>query len=142
MARELRDEEIARREQRSRVAHRERDLATRRAASRKKRRHRTWSNMLESLANPLESLRVRLQAASRSVAERASELGVLLVKYSKPGSAHDSQQMVSLPTLKKWELMFWWRPTRDELNEWVWYNLKAFAERENRSPKLNTEAWL
>ena len=41
--------------------------------------------MLESLANPLESLRVRLQAASRSVAERASELWVLLVKYRKPG---------------------------------------------------------
>ena len=32
-----------------------------------------------------------------TVAERASELGVLLVKHSKPGSAHDSQQMVSLP---------------------------------------------
>ena len=48
---------------------------------------------LESLANPLGSLRVRLQAAPRSVTERASELGVLLVKYSKPGSAHDSQQL-------------------------------------------------
>ena len=57
--------------------------------------------MLESLANPLESLRVRLQAASQSVAERASELGVLLVKHSKPGSAHDSQQMVLLPVLNK-----------------------------------------
>ena len=43
---------------------------------------------LESLANPLGSLRVRLQAAPRSVAERASELGVLLVHYSKLGSAH------------------------------------------------------
>ena len=42
---------------------------------------------LESLANPLGSLRVRLQAAPRSVAERASELGVLLVHYSKPRSA-------------------------------------------------------
>ena len=42
---------------------------------------------LESLANPLESLQVSLQAAPRSVAERASELGVLLVNYSKPGSA-------------------------------------------------------
>ena len=38
--------------------------------------------------------------------------------------------------------MFWWRPTRDELNEWVWSNLKEFAEQENRSPKLNTEAQL
>ena len=38
--------------------------------------------------------------------------------------------------------MFQWCHTRDKLNEWVWYNLKEFAERENRSPKLNTEAWL
>ena len=68
------------------MTRRERDPAARRDVSRKKRRHRTWSKMLESLANPLESLRVRLQAAVRSVAERASELGVLLVDYSKPGS--------------------------------------------------------
>ena len=80
---------------------RERDLAARRAMSLKKRRHRTWSKMLESLANPLESLQVRLQSASRSVAERASELGVFLVKHSKPRSAHDSQQMVPLPALNK-----------------------------------------
>ena len=38
--------------------------------------------------------------------------------------------------------MFWWHPTRDELNEWVWSNQKEFAERENGSPKLSTEAWL
>ena len=38
--------------------------------------------------------------------------------------------------------MFWWHPTRDELNEWVWSNQKEFAERENMSPKLSTEAWL
>ena len=38
---------------------------------------------------------MRLQVASRSIAEGASELGVLLVKYSKPGSAHDSQQFGS-----------------------------------------------
>ena len=54
--------------------------------------HRTWSKTLESLANPLGSLRVRLQATLRSVTERASELWVLLVKYSKPGTAHASQQ--------------------------------------------------
>ena len=48
--------------------------------------------MLESLANPLESPRVRLQVALQSVAERAGELGVLLVQYSKPRSAHVSQQ--------------------------------------------------
>ena len=92
---EWRDEEIARREQRSRTMRRERDLVARRAVSRKKRHHRTWSKTLESLANPLESLRVRLQAASRSVVERASELGVLLVDYSKPGSAHHSQHTVT-----------------------------------------------
>ena len=63
--------------------------------------HRTWSRTLESLANPLESLRVRLQATLRSVAERASELGVLLVKHSKPGSAHASQQMVLLLGLNR-----------------------------------------
>ena len=55
---------------------------------------------LESLANPLESLRVRLQAASQSVAKRASELGVLLVHYSNP-ILPDDQQMVSLPVLNK-----------------------------------------
>ena len=98
---ELRDEEIARCKQRIRVMHRGRDLAARRATSRKKRCHRTWSKTLESLANPLESLRVRLQAALQSVTERASELGVLLVDYSKPGSAHDNQQMVPLLALNK-----------------------------------------
>ena len=38
--------------------------------------------------------------------------------------------------------MFWWRPTRDELNQWVDSNLREFSKRENRSPKLSTEAWL
>ena len=63
------------------------EISQARRATRPPGYHRTWSKTLESLANPLESLRVRLQAALRSVAERASELGVLLVKYSKPGSA-------------------------------------------------------
>ena len=73
---------------------RKRDCALRRETSLAKKScetpgcYRTWSKILESLANPLESLRVRLQAAPRSVTERASELGVLLVHYSKPGSAH------------------------------------------------------
>ena len=62
-------------------AHRIEELRDTQAASEPGRRH------LSLLANPLESLRVRLQAALRSVAERASELGVLLVNYSKPGSA-------------------------------------------------------
>ena len=51
---------------------------------------------LESLANPLESLRVRLQAAPRFVAERASELGVLLVHYSKPGSAQMTNTVLNM----------------------------------------------
>ena len=38
--------------------------------------------------------------------------------------------------------MFWWHPTRDKLNEWVWSNQKEFAERENKSPILSTEDWL
>ena len=80
---------------------RQREIPQARRAARHPGCHRTWSKTLESLANPLESLRVRLQAALRSVTERASELGVLLVKYSKLGSAHDSQQMVLLPALNK-----------------------------------------
>ena len=63
--------------------------------------YRTWSKTLESLANPLESLRVRLQSALWSVSKRASELGVLLVHNSKPESAQSDQQMVSLPVLNK-----------------------------------------
>ena len=70
-------------------------IAERRETSRRLRRttRRTQDAIqnlvetLESLVNPLGSLRVRLQAPPRSVAERASELGVLLVHYSKPGSA-------------------------------------------------------
>ena len=38
--------------------------------------------------------------------------------------------------------MFWWRPTRDELNKWVVSKEKEFAERENKSPRLSTEDWL
>ena len=79
----------------------ERDLAVKKSYKTHTGCYRTWSKTLESLANPLESLRVRLQAAPRSVAERASELGVLLVHYSKPGSAHSNQQMVPLPVLNK-----------------------------------------
>ena len=51
---------------------------------------------LESLANPLGSLRVRLQAAPRSIAERASELGVLLVHYSKPRSPQRPKHTMGL----------------------------------------------
>ena len=83
------------------MSQREREISQARRVARHPGCHRTWSKTLESLANPLESLRVRLQAALRSIAERASELGVLLVNYSKPGSAHASQQMVLLPVLNK-----------------------------------------
>ena len=38
--------------------------------------------------------------------------------------------------------MFCWNPTRDELNQWVGSKEKEFSKRENKSPKLNTEAWL
>ena len=38
--------------------------------------------------------------------------------------------------------MFWWHPTRDELNQWVGSNIREFAKRENRSHKLSIEAWL
>ena len=68
-----------------------RETTAKRAASHQWDCHRTQSKTLESLANPLESLRVRLQAALWSVAERASDLGVLLVDDSKPRSAHSSQ---------------------------------------------------
>ena len=44
---------------------------------------------------------MRLQDALRSVAKRASDLGVLLVDYSKPESAHSSQKMVLLLGLEQ-----------------------------------------
>ena len=58
----------------------------RRAARRTQDAIQNLVKTLESLANPLGSLRVRLQAAPRYVTERTNELGVLLVHYSKPGS--------------------------------------------------------
>ena len=82
------------------VADRERsrrleELRDTQAATEPGRRH------LSLLANPLESLRVRIQDTLWSVAERDSELGVLLVNYSKPRSSHANQQMVLLPILNK-----------------------------------------
>ena len=38
--------------------------------------------------------------------------------------------------------MFYWHPTRDELNKRVVSNEKEFAEQENKSPRLSTEDWL
>ena len=64
----------------------------RRAARRTQDAIQNLVETLESLTNPLGSLQVRLQVAPRPVAKRASELGVLLVHYSKPGFAHMSNK--------------------------------------------------
>ena len=81
---------------RLRVAEREiswlEELRDTQAAIEPGRRH------LSILANPLESLRVILQATPWYVSKRASELGVLLVHYSKPGSAHIAN--TSLPIVE------------------------------------------
>ena len=62
----------------------------------------------------LGSLRVRLQAVLQSVAERASELGVLLVHYSKPGSAQRRPTNGSVAGFEQIEeLMFCWNPTKE-----------------------------
>ena len=86
---------------------------------------------------------MRLQAVSRSVAERASELGVLLVHYSKPGSALSKTTNGSVAGFEQIEeLMFCWHPTKEELNQWVEYKEREFAEKENKSHRLSTEDWL
>ena len=65
----------------------------------------------------LGSLLVRLQAVLHSVAERASELGVLLVHYSKPRSAHSKPTNGSVAGFEQIEeLMFCWNPNKEELN--------------------------
>ena len=82
--------------------------------------YRTWLRTPESLANPARSLRVRLQAVLWFVTERASEIGVLLVHYSKPRSAHRKPAngpVANFEQIK--ELMFCWHPTKEELNQWV-----------------------
>ena len=38
--------------------------------------------------------------------------------------------------------MFYWHPTRDELNQWVGSKEKEFSEHKNKSPRLSTENWL
>ena len=83
------------------VERKETSRKLRRAARRTQDAIQNLVETLESFSNPLGSLRVRLQAAPWYVAERASELGVLLVHYSKPLSTQESQQMVSLPVLNK-----------------------------------------
>src|SRR5712692_8717639 len=38
--------------------------------------------------------------------------------------------------------MFFWHPTREEFHQWLDSNLREFPQKENRSPKLSTKAWL
>ena len=78
----------------------------------------------------LRSLRVRLQAVLRSVTERASELGVLLVHYSKPGSTLSEPTNGSIASFEQIEeLMFYWNPTKEELNHWVESKERKFAKK-------------
>ena len=63
---------------------------------------------------------MRLQAVPRSITKRASELGVLLVHYSKLRSAHSKPTNGSVVGFEQIEdLMFCWHPTKEELNHWV-----------------------
>ena len=38
--------------------------------------------------------------------------------------------------------MFYWHPTKEELNQWVESKEKELAEKENKSPRLSTKDWL
>ena len=38
--------------------------------------------------------------------------------------------------------MFYWHPTKEELNQWVGSKEREFAAIENKSPRLNTKDWL
>ena len=38
--------------------------------------------------------------------------------------------------------MFYWHPTKEEINHWVESKEKEFAEKENKSPRLSIEDWL
>ena len=86
---------------------------------------------------------MRLQAILRYVTERASELGLLLVHYSKIGSTQSKPTnglITGFEQIK--ELMFCWHPTKEELNHWVESKEREFAEKQNKSPTLSTEDWL
>ena len=79
----------------------------------------------------------------RLQAESASELGVLLVQYSKPGSAHSSPTNGSIVGFEQTEeLMFYWHPTKEELNQWVESKEREFDEKENKSPRFSKKDWL
>ena len=78
----------------------------------------------------LGSLWVRLQAVLRSVAERASELAVLLVHYSKPRFTQRKPINGSIAGFEQIEeLMFCWHPTKEELNQWVESKEREFAKK-------------
>ena len=80
---------------------------------------------------------MRLQAVLWSVTKRASELGVLLVHYSKPVFAQKEPTNGSVAGFEQIEeLMFCWHPTKEELNHWVESKEREFAEKENKSPRL------
>ena len=38
--------------------------------------------------------------------------------------------------------MFYWHPTKEELNQWAESKEREFAEKQNKSPTLSTEDWL
>ena len=40
------------------------------------------------------------------------------------------------------ELMFYWHPTKEELNQWVGSKEREFAVTENKIPRLSIEDWL
>ena len=48
----------------------------------------------------------------------------------------------SVASLNDWESMFCWHPTREEFHQWLDSDLREFTKKENRSPRLTTEAWL
>ena len=48
----------------------------------------------------------------------------------------------SIASLNDWDSMFCWHPTREEFHQWLDSDLREFAKKENRSPRLSTEAWL
>ena len=97
----------------------------------------------DSSSNPYKITSGETSSILRFVAERASELGVLLVHYSKPRSAQSNPTNGSITSFEQIEeMMFCWHPTKEELNQWVQSKEREFAEKENKSPRLSTEDWL
>lgn len=38
--------------------------------------------------------------------------------------------------------MYFWNPSKEEIQQWVELKEKEFAERENRNPRLSVKDWL